>query len=252
MTEQRNSIKPYQISGVRGVVELLEKSPEMVEHVYIRKDRHHPSLSYILELCRRLGVRFTLMERSGIDRLQPGNNQGVFARLGAVPWVALETLLDIAAHSPLPLILALDQLQDPGNVGTLARTLYALGGAGIIMPKHNSAYLGPDAMRASAGALPLLTISRVTNLGHSLQTSSQAGFNVYAAESDSKGGTDIFTIPLKLPAVLVLGNEEKGVRPGVLKYADQLLHIPLRRDFDSLNVAQAGAILMAQFSAAVK
>ncbi|MBQ4132918.1 MAG: RNA methyltransferase [Desulfovibrionaceae bacterium] len=242
--------QPNQISGVRGVIELLERSPETIEHVYVRKDRQSPSLNYILELCRRSGARFTMVDRSALDRMSPRNNQGVCARLGTVPRVALDTLLDIARHAPLPLILALDQIQDPGNVGTLARTLYAMGGGGIIMPKHNSAYLGADAMRASSGALPLLTISRVTNLGDALNECSLAGFRIYAAEAKNKGSESLFTARLELPAVLVLGNEEKGARPGVLRHVDQLLHIPLQRDFDSLNVAQAGAMLIAQFSAA--
>ena len=248
MSEKNSS--PSQITGIRGVIELLEKSPETVEHVYIRKDQHSRPVGYILELCRRNGAKFSLVERSALDRMGGHNHQGVVARLGLLPWVALETLLDIARHAPLPLVLALDQLQDPGNVGTLARTLYALGGAGLILPKHNSAYLGSDALRASAGSLPLLTISRVTNLGTALQDCAGAGFNIYAAEAADRGGENLFSARLELPAVLLLGNEEKGARPGVLQHVRRLLHIPLAREFDSLNVAQAGAICIAWFAAA--
>lgn len=236
------------ISGIKGVMELLEKSPEVLEHIYLRKDKLSPALSKIMDLARNAGLRFTLLERAALDRICPGNHQGVAARLGLVPWVGLETMLEVGRHSPLPLILALDQVQDPGNVGTLARTLYALGGAGFILPKHNSAYLGPDAMRASAGTLPLLTISRVTNLGDALEKSAVEGFNIYAAEAEEKGGKNVFAEKLELPAVLVLGGEEKGVRPGVLKAAPGLLSIPFAREFDSLNVAQAGAIIMSQFT----
>lgn len=240
------------ISGIKSVMELLEKTPEQLEHVYIRKDKVNPAISKIVELTKNSGLRLTMLERAGLDRMSPGNNQGVVARLALLPWVALEIMLEVGRHSPLPLILALDQIQDPGNVGTLARTLYALGGAGLILPKHNSAYLGSDAMRASAGTLPLLTISKVTNLGSALEEAAKEGFHIYAAETDEKGGRSVFEENLALPAILVLGGEEKGVRPGVMKNAPNPISIPFAREFDSLNVAQAGAIIIAQFARLTK
>ena len=142
-------------------------------------------------------------------------------------------------------ILALEAVQDPGNVGTLCRTLYALGGAGIIMPRHNSAYLGPAARRAAAGALEHLPVARVTNLGHALDSAEEAGLTIYGAGGQpGSGSLDAFAEPMCLPAILVLGNEDKGLRPGVAKRCAHMLRIPLARTFDSLNVAQAGAILL--------
>ena len=145
--------------------------------------------------------------------------------------------------APLPLVVALDQVQDPGNVGTLCRTLYALGGAGVILPRHNSAYLGPAAHRAAAGALERLPVARVTNLAHALDEAEEAGFSIYGAGC-GPDAADAFEHAMQLPAVLVLGNEDKGLRPGVAKRCGRMLRIPLARKFDSLNVAQAGAILL--------
>ena len=141
--------------------------------------------------------------------------------------------------------MALDQVQDAGNAGALARTLYALGGAGMLLPKHNSVFLGAAAIKASAGALPLLPVARAPNLSRALETLQAEGFKIYSTGSE---GVSVFTAELTLPAVLVLGNEEKGVRPGVEKQAGETLCIPLARDFDSLNVAQAGAIFTAAFA----
>ena len=140
--------------------------------------------------------------------------------------------------------MALDQVQDPGNVGTICRTLYALGGAGIILPQHNSAYLGPAARRAAAGALEKLPVTRVTNLGHALDSAEEAGLTIYGAGGDGPSSLNAFDEPMQLPAVLVLGNEDKGLRPGVAKRCAHTLRIPLARSFDSLNVAQAGAVLL--------
>ena len=146
---------------------------------------------------------------------------------------------------PAGLIVVLDGVQDPGNVGTLCRTLYALGGAGIILPRHNSAYLGPAARRSAAGALEHLPVTRVTNLGHALDSAEEAGLMIYGAGGQNGPvSVDAFTEAMRLPAVLVLGNEEKGLRPGIVKRCAHMLRIPLARPFDSLNVAQAGAVLL--------
>ena len=147
--------------------------------------------------------------------------------------------------APLPLLLALDQVQDPGNVGTLCRTLYALGGAGLLLPRHNSAYLGPAARRAAAGALEHLPVAQVTNLAHALDSAEEAGLTIYGAGgAPGHNSLDAFADGMRLPAVLVLGNEDKGLRPGVAKRCAHMLRIPLARPFDSLNVAQAGAVLL--------
>ena len=148
---------------------------------------------------------------------------------------------------------AFDQVQDPGNVGTLCRTLYARGGAGIILPRHNSAYLGPAARRSAAGALEHLPVTRVTNLGHALDSAEEAGLTIYGAGGQSApNSVNAFTETMHLPAVLVLGNEEKGLRPGTVKRCAHMLRIPLARSFDSLNVAQAGGILLGLAAARLK
>ena len=117
-------------------------------------------------------------------------------------------------------------------------------GAGMLLPRHNSAYLGRAAPRAAAGALERLPIARVDNLAHALDSAEEAGLTLYVAGCGGAATVNAFEEPLRLPAVLVLGNEDKGLRPGVAKRCAQMLHIPLARSFDSLNVAQAGAILL--------
>ena len=219
------------IPGVKAVLEQLARTPEMVSMVYIRGGRSGQSTEKVLGLCREYGVLHRFVKEEALNRMFAGNHQGVLARLSAVPRAELADLVEAAREAPLPLIVALDQVQDAGNAGALARTLYALGGAGLLLPKHNSVFLGAAAIKASAGALPLLPVARVPNLGRALETLQAQGFTVYATG-----------------AVLVLGNEEKGVRPGVEKQTEETLCIPLARDFDSLNVAQAGAIFVAAFA----
>ena len=158
--EQKNLLP-----GLKPVLELLKCDPDRVDAVYVRKGRAGGESGRVLDACRAAGVRFSLVPDDALARLAGrAAHQGVVARLrdGAVlPW---PELLARAAGAPLPLLVALDQVQDPGNAGTLARTLYALGGAGLVLPRHNSAFLGPGARRAAAGALERLPVAQVVNL----------------------------------------------------------------------------------------
>lgn len=249
------------LPGVKPVMELLESSPERVDAVFLRKGRHGKEMERIADLCRAAGIRFSLLEQSVFSRLYSGSSQGVVARLFEAGYVELEDMLAGIMDAPVPLLLAFDQIQDTGNAGTLARTLYALGGAGIITTKHNGAYLGSAAARASAGALEKLPVCKVANLGQALDKVRKQGIAVYGAVGKNaspdaadagKEYLDVFAFTPLLPAVLVLGNEESGMRQGMEKRCDYFLDIPMMRDFDSLNVAQAGAIIIAAFARAVR
>ena len=236
------------LSGVKPVIELLEREPERIDAVLIRKGRqllgHRPHP----DLCRAAKVRFTLTDAQSLDRLCPTGHQGVVARLFEAGFTEFSDLLTAAADALLPLILVLDQVQDPGNAGTLARTLYALGGAGLVIPRHNGAFLERGRTpRRRRGASERLPVAKVMNLSRALDEARDAGFLIYGA-AFGEGSLDAFTAPLHTPALLVLGNEEHGIRPQVAKRCHHLLHIPMLREFDSLNVAQAGGILTGCFA----
>ena len=127
--------------------------PRKVDFVAFRKGRHDKGVEEILELCRTQKVPYKSVDAKELDYMYRGNHQGIAARCAALSYTPLERLLEEAVDAPLPLIMALDQVQDTGNVGVLARTLYSLGGAGLIVCQHHGAYLGAGAMRSSAGAL---------------------------------------------------------------------------------------------------
>lgn len=256
-TYQHNSEETLYSLGIKPLRELLERSPNRIEWVRISKRKKNADTDRILDLCKEHSIRFELIDDMSFSKKFPkekANNQGVIAKLKEVETITFEDMLIQATDAPLPLIVALDSVQDPGNVGTLARTLYALGGAGIVMPIHNSASLSIGAKKSSAGALDLLPVTRVTNLARALETADQAGYNLYSTalfQEDSPYGKQNILNPLsdklEFPAVLVLGGEEKGVRPLVHSKCHSSLLIPMLRDFNSLNVAQAGAILISCF-----
>ncbi|MBG0791720.1 MAG: RNA methyltransferase [Desulfovibrionaceae bacterium] len=235
------------IVGNNPVRELLMDNPQRVDFVAFRKGRRDQGLEEILELCRTQHVPYKSVSARDLDFMYKGNHQGVAARCAALEYTPLETLLEQAVNAPLPLIVALDQVQDTGNVGVLARTVYALGGAGLVVCRHHGAYIGAGAVRSSAGALNKLPVAKVGNLANAMKDAVNYDYTLYAARmtSDSR---NIYDAELATPAVLILGNEEKGIRPGVAKFAHHSLHVPFLREFDSLNVAQAGAVIVSEFA----
>ncbi len=259
--EQEESILLF---GPRAVLDTLEADPTKVDSVFVLKGQRRPDNERILDLCRKSGVRFSLVDEKALDRLVQGNNsgedgrfrrpghgprhQGVVARLFQAGFLEFDELLAQTMDAPLPLLVALDQVQDPGNVGTLARTIFALGGAGLLLPKHNGVFLGYAALKASAGALAQLPVARVSNLKTSLKEAADQGFTIYGA-AYSENANSVFKANLRLPAILVLGSEEKGLRESVEAQCLELLSVPMLREMDSLNVAQSGAIIAAQFLA---
>ena len=231
------------IQGRKPVLELLSVSADRVDLVLIKKPVPG-ELRQVIEICRQTGIRFRLTTAQELDRLATRGHQGVIARVRAINNALPEDIFSLTANSHFPVILALDQVQDPGNLGTLARTMAALGGPGIITPKDRSAHPGAGAMKSSAGAISRINLAQVTNLSRTLDLARDNGFWVYGAVM--REGSDVFEMKLNFPALLVLGGEDKGIRPNVLKRCHEKVHIPMPGGFDSLNVAQAGAIILGQ------
>ncbi|MBQ7585322.1 MAG: RNA methyltransferase [Desulfovibrionaceae bacterium] len=243
--------KSHILPGLKPVLEALETIPKRIDLVLLRKGLDSRETRQILDLCQQHGIKVSRVDSSVLDQYcrrshssQQITHQGVVARLSQTEFVDLETLTAKLTSVPLPLILALDQIQDPGNLGTLIRTLYALGGLGLLVPLHNTAALGVAAERSAAGALEKLPICRVVNLGHALDDLETLGFTLYGATQNSPQSLNAFRADWQFPCVLVLGSEAKGIRPFVAKRCQYKLSIPQARPFDSLNVAQAGAILL--------
>ena len=236
------------LPGRKPVRELLEAQPATVDDVLLRQGLRGPDIDAIVASCRQAKVRFRFVPAADLDRLYPGNHQGVVARLAAGEFVDVSDVLAAARAAPLPVALVLDRVQDPGNVGTLARTLYALGGGGLVLPRHEGARLGPGAAKAAAGTLSRLAVAKAANLSRALDEALEAGFTVIGAAGE-EGAQNVFSFTPAFPLLLVLGNEEEGLRPGIRKRCQALCRIPQARPLDSMNVAQAGAIILGRLAA---
>ncbi len=230
--------------GKKVVLEQLQSDPSRIEQVLLLKGRPSKQFREIMDACHAHKVRSQWRDARFFEELGPAGKQGVAARLAATSYIDEESLFNAALEAPLPVVLALDQVQDTHNVGTMVRSAWALGAGGILMPKHNAAHLGHGAARAAAGALHKLPIARCTNLARTLDAARDRGWHCYALRFE-EDALPLWTAPLQFPAIFVLGGEDKGVRPGVAKACDASVWIPMPRENESLNVAQAAAMALA-------
>jgi 23S rRNA (guanosine2251-2'-O)-methyltransferase len=171
--------------------------------------------------------------RAGTDA-----HQGLCAEVGAYPYVAADELL---ARSD-PLVVALDELQDPQNLGAICRTAECVGTDGVVIPERRSAEVTPAVCKASAGAVEHLAIARVRNLADFLADAKQAGCWCYGAAAD--GGAPYLQPDYRGGCVLVIGAEGRGLRPRVAAACDQLVALPMHGHVQSLNASAAAAALL--------
>ncbi len=233
------------LTGKHPVLELLERSPHKVKDLWIQKSRIK-DIKELLELCQKHRIRYHFVPRERLDRLSSCAHQGIVARIYSPGFMEEDEFFPLMKKATFPFAFALDHLQDQGNIGVLARTLYCVGGAGIVITKDRCAHLGERAFKSSAGALAHIPLIRVINLKRFLHICGEEEIWTYYASSEEESVT-LYEVEVNFPAVLVLGNEEKGIRPAVKKACDMGLKIPMVGNFDSLNVAQAGGMILGEF-----
>jgi 23S rRNA (guanosine2251-2'-O)-methyltransferase len=178
------------------------------------------------------------------SRCGSSSHQGICAEVGAYPYVGARELLRLEN----PLLVALDQVQDPQNLGSIARTAECAGVAGLVIPERRAAEVTPAVCKASAGAVEHLRIAHVRNLADFLAEAREAGCWSYGASADPEGSRQ--PVPYDRPdyrgsgVVLVLGSEGSGLRPRVAKACDELIALPLLGKVESLGVGAAASALL--------
>jgi 23S rRNA (guanosine2251-2'-O)-methyltransferase len=228
--------------GVHPVREALKAG--RVESVFIAEGDNSPALRPLIEEAQRSPAQVLFRPRAVLDQLSRGApHQGVVAIAGEYPYVALEDLLESSLKAPRPpLILVLDSVQDPQNLGALVRTAHVAGADGVVIPKDRAVAVTPAVVKASAGATEHTRIAQVVNVARALEQIKEAG--LWIAGAVAAGGVEPWKVDLGAPTALVLGAEGKGIRPLVLRGCDLLVRIPMVGKVASLNVAAAGAILL--------
>lgn len=228
--------------GRNPVLELLRGGGRQADEIAVLSGGRGP-LQEIVSLARKAGVKISFRTRDQLTAIAGSpDHQGVVARVARAEYVDLEDLLAIPGErGESPFFLALDQVQDPRNLGALLRTADVLGVHGVIVTKHHAAGLTESAARVAMGALEFVKVARATNMVAALEMLKKSGVWVYGASSAD--GADAWDVDLSGPICLVLGGEGEGLRRLVAESCDGLLHIPMRGHVESLNVGAAGAIL---------
>lgn len=220
---------------------------EAIEELLIEKGKRHPRINELIHLARKQGVRFSFVPKQALARLAEGvPHQGVVARMAAVGATRAQSFdawladLDISAQ---PLVLLLDQVTDPHNMGACIRTAEAAGCAAVIVPKDHAANLhSPVVAKSACGALARLPVVAVTNLARSISQLQQHGFWVVGLAGEASDA--IYDADLTGATAVVMGSEGKGMRRLVREACDQLIRIPMPGTMESLNVSVATGIAL--------
>lgn len=227
------------IGGPRAVEEALRGHPQQISAIYFTAELER-NYSELLNQARKYKIRAEPLPRPELDEIAAKvRHQGIIAIGGDYPYISLEQLL--ADAGPCPLLVALDQIQDPRNLGAIVRSAVALGADGVVTLKDRASPVTPITVRASAGATERAKICRVTNLARTLASLQNDNFEIVGLAGE--GTVELCDLPYPPRGrVLVVGSEGSGLRPLVRKHCDLLARIHLPGPISSLNASVAAAI----------
>jgi 23S rRNA (guanosine2251-2'-O)-methyltransferase len=228
--------------GLHAVREALKAGSRPLQRLLvIRTDKQ---FSDLVQLARSLHVPVHVQPSASLDRLVPdGRHQGIVAFAAAKAYQTEESILARAVErNEPPLLVILDGVEDPHNLGAVIRTAEGAGVHGVFIPERRAAGLTSVVAKVSAGAIDHMPVARVTNTSRLIESLKAAGVWVYGVEpSASKLYTDV---DLRGPVGLVFGGEGTGIRPGLLQHCDERIRIPMRGRVQSLNVSASAAVLL--------
>lgn len=230
------------IYGIRPVVEALRSGKE-IEKIFLQSTLQGSLLQELKEEIakRKTVVQYVPVEK--LNRLRRNNHQGVVAVISLIEYYNFEEIVtQIIEKGKMPFLLMLDRVTDVRNLGAIARSAECAGVDAIIVPQYSSAQINEDAIKTSSGALLRIPICRELNLKTTINIAKQMGVNVYCATE--KGGELYTQVPMKESLMIVMGSEDTGVSPEIIKLCDKRIKIPIKANIESLNVSVAAGILI--------
>ncbi|MEO5365945.1 MAG: 23S rRNA (guanosine(2251)-2'-O)-methyltransferase RlmB [Magnetococcus sp. WYHC-3] len=231
------------VFGINPVRALLETPGRHVDALMIMDGQAGRELREVQELARQAGLRYRLVPRRELDRLADGgHHQGVVARVAPRPAPSWDDLLEQMARERDPLLVLLDGVEDPHNLGAILRTAEAFGARAVVTPKDRAAPLSGAAIKAAAGAAERLDVVRVTNLSRALEQLGAAGFTRFGLAGEAALPLD--ECDYSGPLAVVMGAEGQGLRRLTRERCDHLVAIPMARSGLSLNVSVATGVVL--------
>jgi 23S rRNA (guanosine2251-2'-O)-methyltransferase len=232
----------HYIYGINSVTEALKARGRNFEWVGMAKERHDLRLQRVIEECRKLGIQVRFLLRTELDRMAgTAAHQGVVAVTSAKQYNDLDDVI-AAKRGEYSLLVVLDGVEDPHNLGAILRTADAAGANGIIIPERRAAAVTGTVTKASAGASEHLPIAKVTNIARTVEELKD--HNIWTVGLDERAPQTYDALDYKMDCAVVLGAEGKGLHDLVKRKCDFLVSIPMLGKVPSLNVSVAGAVVM--------
>lgn len=225
------------LSGINPILESL-KAGTPLDRILIAKGAGGTRLQQIIDLARRASVPVRFEERAGLDRLAgTPAHQGVVAMGAAKRYAELENVAGAGK-----LMVVLDGVEDPHNLGAIVRTAHAAGAGAVVIPERRATGLTDVVAKAAAGALEYLPVVRTGNINRALEDLKERGYWIYGL--DERGAENYDQIEYNAPTALVFGGEGKGLHEQVRKHCDVLVRIPMEGHIPSLNVSVAAGVVL--------
>ncbi|MCX2961840.1 23S rRNA (guanosine(2251)-2'-O)-methyltransferase RlmB [Rodentibacter caecimuris] len=233
-----------QIYGIHAVNSILTHTPERLIEVFVLKGREDKRLQSLLNELHSIGIGVQFVNRQTLDKKANGEvHQGIIARVQAMKELGENDLDNILQNSQNPLLLVLDGVTDPHNLGACLRTADAAGVAAVIVPKDKSAQLTSVARKVACGAAETVPLIRVTNLSRTLRDLQQ-NHNIWVVGTAGEATETIYQSKLTGALALVMGAEGEGMRRLTREHCDQLISIPMAGSVSSLNVSVATGVCL--------
>lgn len=231
--------------GRNAVLEAIKSGNRTINKILISKTAHGSAISEIIKLAKQKGILVNNVPPEKLDKFEQENTQGVVAEVSSTDYVEIEDLINIAKNKKNGLLVLLDSIEDPHNLGAIVRNAVCFGADGIIIPKWRSATINETVERTSAGAIEHIKIARVTNTSQAILKLKDNGFWILGAEN---GNDKITETKIPFPAVLVMGSEGFGIHQKIKEKCDFIITIPQKNTISSLNVSCASAVILYEIS----
>lgn len=236
--------KSINIYGFHSIESLLKTNPESIIKVFVQINRKDKRANDLINILTNQEINFSLTNRNDLERMAKGEvHQGVISEVILPPLLSEESLLKfISNNTSSPLILVLDSIQDPRNLGACLRSANAAGVDYVVINKDGSAPINALVHKTSAGAINSLKIFHVTNLSRTIKKMQKRGVWVIGLDGNSK--STIYDVNLMDATAIVMGSEGKGIRRLIKETCDQIVTIPMSGSIESLNVSVATGIAL--------
>ncbi len=236
-------MKTEMLYGIHPVFEALRAGRREFFELYIAGERDSDRYKDITGLLSPRKIPVKRVKPAQIEQMTgPVLHQGIAARVSEYPLIPFDDILKIIKPGITDFLILLDNIVDPQNLGALVRTALCVGTGGVIITKDRSASPTPAVSKASAGALEHISLSKATNMINVIKVIKDKGF--WIAGLDAMADMPVYDCDFRAPTALVIGGEEKGIRPLVRSNCDFLVSIPQKRGISSLNASVAGAVVM--------